>query len=115
MTTERSRRSAKGVRAARLPKYSDAILQQDVIDELASEGNLDGSTIGVGVHGSVVLLVGSVPSAVERDLAERAARRVAGVHEVVDELRIVASARAFSRSRVLFTGRSDRGARVGTR
>jgi osmotically-inducible protein OsmY len=115
MTTERSRRSAKGVRAARRPMYSDAILQQDVIDELASEGNLDGSTIGVGVDGSVVRLVGSVPSAVERDLAERAVGRVAGVHEVVDELRIVASARAFSGSRVRFTGRSDRGDTIGSR
>lgn len=74
--------------------HRDAILQQDVIDELAYEGNLDGSTIGVGVDGGVVLLVGSVPSVIERELAERAACRVPGVRDVVDELRIVASARA---------------------
>ena len=65
----------------------DDQLQQDVIDELAAEGNLDASTIAIAVKDGVVELLGHCPSAAEKHIAERAALRVRGVRSVVDKLR----------------------------
>ncbi|HTJ26090.1 MAG TPA: BON domain-containing protein [Candidatus Limnocylindria bacterium] len=74
-------------------RSSDSVLQQDIIDELAAEGNLDGMTIAVGVRRGVVRLVGSVPSLAARLLAERAVGRIPGVQQVIDELTITSSVR----------------------
>lgn len=65
----------------------DEQLQQDVIDELAAEGNLDASTIAVAVKDGVVELLGHCPSSAEKHIAERVVRRVPGVHGIVDNLR----------------------------
>jgi osmotically-inducible protein OsmY len=67
-------------------KKTDEQLQQDIIDELAAEGNLDASTIGVAVRDGMVELVGSVPSVAEKHVAERTVRRVGGVRGIVDKL-----------------------------
>lgn len=68
-------------------KKTDEQLQQDVIDELAAEGNLEGSTIGVAVKRGAVELLGTVPSFAEKNLANRVAAGVAGVRRVVNKLR----------------------------
>ncbi len=73
-------------------KKNDAIIQQNVIDELAAESDLDGSTIGVAVKDGAVQLVGSVSNLADRQAAERAARRVAGARTVVDELTVAGPA-----------------------
>lgn len=75
-------------------KKTDVTLQQRVIDELAAESDLDGSTIGVSVRNGIVRLVGSVSTLADQQAAERAARRVAGPAEVVDDLKVVATAMA---------------------
>ncbi|HXP93237.1 MAG TPA: BON domain-containing protein [Candidatus Binatia bacterium] len=66
---------------------TDEQLQQDVIDELGAEGNLDASTIAVAVKNGMVELLGVVPSYAEKEVAERAVRRVGGVRGIVDKLR----------------------------
>jgi osmotically-inducible protein OsmY len=67
---------------------TDEQLQQDIIDELAAEGNLDASTIGVAVKDGMVELLGVVPSIAERHVAERLVRGIGGVRGVVDKLRV---------------------------
>lgn len=66
----------------------DEAIQQDVIDELAAQGNLETSTIAVGVKNGVVHLDGIVPTNADRLTAERLSRRVPGVQRVVDDLRL---------------------------
>jgi osmotically-inducible protein OsmY len=66
----------------------DIDLQKDVIDELAADPTLDATDIGVVVKGDVIRLIGSVRTFAEKQAAERAAKRVRGVHGVADELQI---------------------------
>jgi osmotically-inducible protein OsmY len=61
-------------------------LQHDVQDELKWTPSLDEAGIGVGVEDSVVTLSGHVASYSQRTAAERATKRVAGVHGVANEL-----------------------------
>jgi osmotically-inducible protein OsmY len=61
-------------------------LQRDVQDELKWEPSIDEAGIGVSVHDSVVTLNGHVRSYSERTAAEKAAKRVFGVHAVANEL-----------------------------
>ena len=79
-------------------KKTDVTLQQRVIDELAAESDLDGSTIGVSVQNGIVRLVGSVCTLADQQAAERAARRVAGSADVVDDLKVVSTATARARA-----------------
>lgn len=72
---------------------ADDRLQQDVIDELAAEGNLDASTIAIAVKSGIVTLLGTVPSFAEKAVAERTVRRVGGVRRIVDKLRTTEEAR----------------------
>lgn len=65
---------------------SDERLQQAVIDEIAAEDALSTTTIGVEVFNGVVRLLGTVHTPSDRDDAEAAARRVAGVTAVLDDL-----------------------------
>jgi osmotically-inducible protein OsmY len=68
--------------------YSDAELQQRVIDELDFEPRVEAAHIGVGVRDGVVTLAGHVASLAEKYAAERAARRVKGVKAVAQELEV---------------------------
>lgn len=67
---------------------SDDMLQQYVLDELASDPAVTPSHIGVTVENGVVTLRGSVRSHAEKVLAERAAKRVSGVRAFTDEMRV---------------------------
>jgi osmotically-inducible protein OsmY/prolyl-tRNA editing enzyme YbaK/EbsC (Cys-tRNA(Pro) deacylase) len=66
----------------------DSALQQDVIDELAWEPSIDAAAIGVAVEHGVVTLTGQVASFAEKWTAEYAAKRVAGVRAVADEIMV---------------------------
>jgi osmotically-inducible protein OsmY len=65
---------------------SDTELQQDVLDELKWEPSVNAAHIGVSVKDGVVTLTGHVSSYAEKYGAERAAKRVHGVHAVANEL-----------------------------
>jgi osmotically-inducible protein OsmY len=64
------------------------MLQQYVLDELASDPAITPSHIGVTVENGVVTLRGTVRAYAEKVLAERAAKRVSGVRALTDELRV---------------------------
>jgi osmotically-inducible protein OsmY len=64
-------------------------LQRDVLDELRWEPSIDANEVGVIVHEGVVTLTGRVDSFAEKDAAERAAKRVAGVRGVANDLEVV--------------------------
>lgn len=61
-------------------------LQRDVLAELSWEPSVDAAAIGVAVHEGVVTLSGHVRSYAEKRAAVNAARRVAGVQGVADDL-----------------------------
>lgn len=63
-------------------------LQKDVLDELDWDPRVDAAHIGVTVTDGVVTLAGRVPSYEERLRAEKAAKRVAGVKGVANELKV---------------------------
>jgi osmotically-inducible protein OsmY len=67
---------------------SDARLQQAIVDELASDGNLDTATIGVSVQNGVVRLFGTVPTIADLSEAQTRVRNLPGVVQVIDELRV---------------------------
>jgi osmotically-inducible protein OsmY len=67
---------------------NDSDLQHDVIDELDFEPTVDASRIGVAARDGIVTLTGSVPSFPDKIAAEAAAKRVAGVHGIADELQV---------------------------
>jgi len=63
------------------------MLQQDVVDELAWDPSVDASEIGVTTSDQgVVTLSGHVTSYYEKACAEKAARRVAGVTAMANDL-----------------------------
>ena len=67
---------------------TDFQIQRDVLDELLWEPSVTAADIGVSVQDGVVTLTGTVPSYAERFAAERAARRVAGVRAVAEDLKV---------------------------
>jgi osmotically-inducible protein OsmY len=67
---------------------TSAEVQRDVLEELEFDPSLDSAAIGVAVDDGVVTLSGHVPTYAHRAAAERAARRIAGVRAVADELRV---------------------------
>jgi len=67
---------------------SDSQLQHDVIDELDFEPRVDSADIGVAVTDGVVTLSGFVKSYAEKLAAEKAARRVAGVKAIAEEIKV---------------------------
>lgn len=67
---------------------TDSQLQKDVLDELAWEPSIDHGHIGVAVTGGVVTLSGFVKSYAEKMAAEKAARRVAGVRGIAEEIKV---------------------------
>ena len=67
---------------------TDSELQQDVLDELKFEPEVDHAQIGVTAHNGVVTLSGYVPNYVQKVATEKAARRVAGVKAVAQEIEV---------------------------
>jgi len=66
----------------------DARLQSAVMDELRWEPSINAAEIGVAAKEGVVTLTGFVRSYPEKHSAERAAKRVAGVKAVAEEIEI---------------------------
>jgi osmotically-inducible protein OsmY len=67
---------------------TDVTLRQNVLDELEFEPSIDAAHIGVTAEGGVVTLTGHVATYAEKDAAERAARRVKGVHAIAQEIEV---------------------------
>ena len=65
-----------------------AELQRDVLAELSYEPSVHEGGIGVAAHDGAVTLSGHVESYAEKRAAERAAKRVAGVLAVANELMV---------------------------
>ena len=65
---------------------TDKQLQEDVMRELAWESSINSAHIGVEVDQGVVTLLGHVDTFAEKWGAERAVKRVSGVHTVAVEL-----------------------------
>ncbi len=66
----------------------DQTLQQRVMDELGFDPTVDAAHIGVAARQGVVTLSGHVDSYAAKYAAERAARRVAGVKAIAEELEV---------------------------
>jgi osmotically-inducible protein OsmY len=67
---------------------SDSDIKRDVEDELRWDPDIDASDIGVSVKNGVVALTGFVKSYMEKFEAERAAKRVAGVLGLANDLEV---------------------------
>lgn len=67
---------------------SDSQIQTDVMQELRWDPSVSHEHVGVSVSEGVVSLSGAVPSFVEKSQAEKAARRVAGVKAIADEIKV---------------------------
>ena len=69
-------------------KKTDDLLQHDVMAELMWEPSVDHADIGVAAVDGVVTLSGYVSSYAEKLAAEKAARRVAGVSAIAQEIKV---------------------------
>jgi osmotically-inducible protein OsmY len=67
---------------------NDLQIQKDVMDELKWEPFLTSSDIGVSVKNGIVTLSGIVDSYAKKRAAERAARNVAGVKAVAEDIQV---------------------------
>jgi len=67
---------------------TDSDLKRDVLAELAYEPSIKAENIGVSVKDGVVTLNGNVPTYTEKFAAETAAKRVAGVRAIAEELTV---------------------------
>lgn len=67
---------------------TDLQIQRDVMDELNWEPSLNASEIGVAVKNGVVTLTGKVDTFSKKLTAEKAAKRVAGVKAVAEEIHV---------------------------
>src|ERR1700730_11460993 len=67
---------------------SDSDIKRDVEDELRWDPDIDASDIGVAVKSGVVSLTGFVKSYSEKFEAEAAAKRVAGVVGLANDLEV---------------------------
>jgi osmotically-inducible protein OsmY len=67
---------------------SDAEIERDVREELQWDPDLDATDIAVSAKGGVVTLAGFVKSYAEKYAAETAAKRVAGVVAVANDLEV---------------------------
>lgn len=67
---------------------TDSQLRQDIIDELEFDPSVSGAHIGVAVDNKVVSLTGHVNSYAEKLAAIAAARRVAGVHAIAENIEV---------------------------
>lgn len=69
-------------------KKTDEQLQHDVLAELEYEPSVDHADVGVAVNDGVVTLSGFVKTYAAKLAAERAARRVAGVRALAEEITV---------------------------
>lgn len=67
---------------------TDVEIQKDVIEELKWEPFLNATEIGVAVKNGVVTLSGIVDSFSKKTVAEKAAKRVAGVKAVAEDIQV---------------------------
>jgi len=67
---------------------SDFQIQKDVMDEIKWEPHLNASNIGVAVKNGIVTLSGQVDSISKKLTAEKAAKRVAGVKAVAEDIQV---------------------------
>lgn len=67
---------------------SDALLKQNVLDELEFEPRVNAVHIGVSAENGVISLFGHVASYAEKIAAEEAVRRVRGVKAIAQELEV---------------------------
>src|ERR1700676_1401571 len=67
---------------------SDSDIERDVKEELQWDPDLDATDIAVSVKGGVVTLAGFVKSYTDKYEAESAAKRVAGVSAVANDLEV---------------------------
>jgi len=67
---------------------TDIRIQQDVMEELKWEPYLNASEIGVSVKNGVVTLSGMVDAYAKKITAERAAKRVAGVKAIAEDIQV---------------------------
>lgn len=65
---------------------TDIEIQKDVLDELKWEPYLNSTEIGVAVKNGIVTLSGTVNSYLKKTRAEKAAKRVAGVKAVAEDI-----------------------------
>ena len=65
---------------------ADEVIQRDVVEELEFDPRVSAQAIGVRVQEGIVTLMGTVDSYSQRSPAEDAAKRVAGVRGVANEL-----------------------------
>jgi osmotically-inducible protein OsmY len=68
---------------------SDSQIQQDVLRELKFDTRVEETDVGVEVDGGIVTLTGTVSSYLARQAAQEAAHQVAGVRDVVNNVRVV--------------------------
>src|ERR1700712_4339217 len=67
---------------------SDSEIERDVRDELKWDPDLHAEDIAISVKNGVVTLAGFTPSYTDRFEAEKAAKRVAGVHAVANDIEV---------------------------
>ena len=67
---------------------SDVTIQKEVMDQLRWEPFLNASQIGVSVHKGVVTLSGEVDSYAKKWTAEKAAKKVAGVRVIAEDIQV---------------------------
>jgi osmotically-inducible protein OsmY len=67
---------------------TDMQLQKAVMDELSWDPTVTASDIGVAVTHGIATLTGTVPTYAAKAAAERAARRVAGIQAVAEEVQV---------------------------
>jgi osmotically-inducible protein OsmY len=70
---------------------TDAEVRQDVVDALTCDIRIDASQISVDVVGHLVTLRGAIPSYYEKRTAGDLVRRIKGVRDVRNELRVLPS------------------------
>jgi osmotically-inducible protein OsmY len=67
---------------------ADIAIRDNVIAELDFDPSIDEGAIGVTVRDGVVTLTGHVPSYAQKIAAEKAARRISGVHAVAIDIEV---------------------------
>jgi osmotically-inducible protein OsmY len=69
-------------------KKTDTQIHRDVLEELKWDSRVDETEVGVQVENGVVTLTGNVTSWAKRMAAQEAARRVIGVLDVANDIRV---------------------------
>ena len=73
---------------AQKPRKTDTQLHRDVLEELRWDSRVDETEVGVEVDAGVVTLTGTVTSWAKRLAAQEASRRVIGVLDVANDIKV---------------------------